>query len=294
MQTSIDKEILKKVELIRILTRQSVTSLFSGEFESAFKGQGLEFQEVREYLPGDEIRSIDWNVTAKTGYPHIKRFREERELSIYFLVDVSPSSSFGSGKKSRSEIAAEIVSVLSFSASMNNDRTGLLLFSDQPELFIPLSKGMNHTLQMVRQMLAYKPERKKTSISAALEFIGKVAQRRSVIFLLSDFYDTDYLDQIKIAARKHDVVNIYLFDPKEKILPSVGLINFIDSETGKSRILDTSNKKVRAEYEKRFTDRLSSLEKSLRKYGCDFLSMDITKEYVHILSQFFLRRERRK
>ena len=294
MQTSIDKEILKKVELIRILTRQSVTSLFAGEFVSAFKGQGLEFQEVREYLPGDEIRSIDWNVTAKTGFPHVKRFREERELSIYFLVDISPSSSFGSGEKSRSEIAAEIVSVLSFSASMNNDRTGLLLFSDQPELFIPLSKGMTHTLHMVRQLLTHKPERKNTSISSALEFLGKVTQRRSTIFLLSDFYDTDYLDQLKIAARRHDLVSIYLFDPKEKTLPSAGLINFIDSETGKQITIDSSSKRVRVDYEKRFNDRLVNLEKSFRKYGCDFLAMDITKEYIHTLSQFFLKREHRK
>ena len=294
MQVQIDKEILKKVELIRIMTRQRVTSVFSGEFESAFKGQGLEFEEVREYQPGDEIRTIDWNVTARTGFPHIKRYREERELSIYFLVDVSPSGAFGTTGKTRSEVAAEIVSILSFSASQNNDRTGLLLFSDRPELFIPPGKGMTHTMQMVRELLSFSPEGRHTSVAAALDYLGRVAHRRSIVFLISDFYDPGFYDQLKVTARRHDIVNLYLFDPAERQFPAGGIISFSDAETGKTLTLDTSSRRVRAEYRKRFEQRLEMLSRTFSKYGCDFLSLDISQEYIHSLSKFFLERERRR
>lgn len=294
MQISIDKEILKKVELIRIMTRQRVTSIFAGEFESAFKGEGLEFQEVREYQPGDEIRSIDWNVTARTGFPHIKRYREERELSIYFLVDVSPSGTFGSSGKSRSEVAAEIVSILSFSASQNNDRTGLLLFSDQPELFIPPGRGMTHTMHMVRELLSFKPEGRKTSISGALDYLGRVAHRRSIVFLISDYYDPGFYDQLKVTAQKHEIVSLYLWDPAEKSLPSGGLMSFTDPETGRTTTIDTSNRRVRAEYGKRFEQRLQMLKQTFSKYNCDFLDLDISKEYIHSLSRFFIGREKRR
>ena len=294
MQAPIDKEILKKVELIRIMTRQRVTSIFAGEFESAFKGEGLEFEEVREYQPGDEIRSIDWNVTARTGFPHIKRYREEREQSIYFLVDVSASGGFGSGEKSRAEIAAEIVSVLSFSASQNNDRTGLLLFSDRPELFVPLGKGMTHTLHMVRDMLTCQPEGRGTSISAALDFLGRVAHRRSIIFLISDFYDDDYRSKLTVAARRHEIVSLYLYDPLEKSLPAGGIMSFTDSETGRLVTIDTSDRRLRTEYEKRFEQRTSQLRQDFIRYGCDFLALDISREYIHDLSGFFSLREHRK
>ncbi|MDC7227335.1 MAG: DUF58 domain-containing protein [Spirochaetales bacterium] len=290
----IDKEILKKVELIRIMTRQRVTSVFAGEFESAFKGEGLEFEEVREYQPGDEIRTIDWNVTARTGYPHIKRYREEREQSIYFLVDVSPSGEFGSGGRTRSELAAEIVSVLSFSASNNNDRTGLLLFSDKPELFIPPGKGMTHTMHMVREMLTHKPEGHRTSVSAALDYLGQVAHRRSIVFILSDFYDPGFHRQLSISARRHEIVCLYLYDPAEKSLPDGGLVSFTDSETGRSTLLDTSSRRVRTEYERRFYERLDMLRSTFSRYGCDFLDIDISEEYIRSLSEFFIRREKRR
>lgn len=283
----IDKEIFRKVELIRINTRQSVTSLFAGEFESAFKGPGLEFQEVREYLPGDEIRSIDWNVTARTGYPHIKRFREERELSIYFMVDISPSSTYSSIGKTRNEIATEIVSVLSFSASMNNDRTGLILFSDDTELFIPLSKGITHTLHMVREMLTFKPRGEGTNIGRALEYLDKIANRRSIVFLLSDFYDSTWHDKLKVTSKKHDMVNLYLYDPGERQLPKAGLVEFTDSETGDRYTLDTSDKKIRQVYLERFERRRKELRQTSLKYGADFLDLDISKEYIHRLSGFF-------
>ena len=294
MSAPISKEILEKVELIRIITRKSVTSLFAGEFESAFKGEGLEFEEVREYLPGDEIRAIDWNVTAKTGYPHIKRFREERELSIFFVVDVSPSGEFGSSKKSRNEIAAEIVSLLSLSASMNNDKTGLILFTDHTELFIPLGKGLNHTLQMVRELLAFKPEKKGTSISSALNYLGKIANRRSIVFLISDFFDSEYEHQLKTASRKHDIVSLYLYDPIEKELPNAGLIELHDSETGESYTIDSSSKKVRIEYKKNFLHRFNFLKTLFRKNNCGFIDIDISKEYVHNLSNFFINRKKKQ
>jgi len=268
--------------------------MFAGEFESAFKGEGLEFQEVREYLPGDEIRSIDWNVTARTGFPHIKRYREERELAVYFVVDVSPSGAFGSGGRSRAEIAAEIVSVLSFSASQNNDRTGLLLFSDQVELFIPLSKGMTHTMHMVRELLSYKPTGKRTSIASALDYLGRVAHRRSIVFLISDFYDPGFYDQLKVTARRHEIVSLYLYDPVEKNLPDAGLLSLTDSETGRTLTVDSSSRRVRAAYKQRFTERLEMLNKTFKKYGCDFLDLDISREYIHRLSQFFLQRESRR
>ena len=291
---AIDKEILRKVDLIRITTRQSVTSLFAGEFESAFKGQGLEFQEVREYLPGDDIRTIDWNVTARTGFPHIKRFREERELSIYFLVDVSPSSGFGTGPKTRDEVAAEIVSVLSFSASLNNDRTGLVLFSDAVELFIPLAKGITHTLRMTRELLAHRSLGTGTSIAAALEYLGKVAHRRSTVFLLSDFYDDTWEDQMKVAAKKHDLVNLYLYDPREQELPKAGLMDFYDSETGGTYPLDTSDRRVRQAYSERFASRLAGLKAVSRKYGADFLELDTSEDYTRRLGSFFIQREKRR
>lgn len=294
MQTPIEREILKKVELIRIMTRQRVTSIFAGEFESAFKGEGLEFEEVREYQPGDEIRSIDWNVTARTGFPHIKRYREEREQSIYFLVDVSPSGGFGSSGRTRSEIAAEIVSILSFSASQNNDRTGLLLFSDRPELFVPPAKGMTHTMHMVRDLLSFKPEGQRTSIASALDYLGRVAHRRSIIFLISDFYDPGFHNELKISAQKHEIVSLYLYDPSEKSLPQGGLMSFEDAETGKITTIDTSDRRIRSEYEKRFKERLSSLKHSFRRYGCDFLELDISEEYIHSLSAFFALREHRR
>ena len=294
MSASIDKEILKKVELIRILTRQSVTSLFAGEFESAFKGEGLEFEEVREYQPGDEIRAIDWNVTARTGFPHIKRYREERELSVYFLVDISSSSDFGSRYKSRAEVSAEIVSILSFSASQNNDSTSLLLFSDQPELFIPPSKGMTHTMHMVREMLGHEPQNRGTSIKAALDYLGRVAHRRSVVFILSDYYDDGFLDQLKVAALRHDIVSLYLYDPLERELPSCGLLEMSDLETGRMLTVDTSSVRVRKAYAEKFNRRMAGLRESFRKYGCDFLEIDLSKEYIHSLSKFFLQREARR
>ena len=292
MSATIAREILRKVELIRILTRQSVTSLFAGEFESAFKGHGLEFEEVREYTPGDEIRTIDWNVTARSGYPHVKRYREERELSIYFLVDLSPSGEFGSSGKTRNEVAAEIVSVLSFSASMNNDRTALVLFSDEVELFIPPSKGSTHSLHMVRELLAHESTGEGTNIASALDFLGKVASRKSIVFLFSDFYDEGWTEKVRTSARKHDLVAMYLYDPLERSLPRAGVVDFTDPETGRTVTLDTGSKKVRIAYEKRFLSRLEKTEDRVREAFRRFSS---SRHFAGVRSQpvaFFSLKER--
>lgn len=292
---TINKEILKKVDLIRIMTRRTVTSLFAGEFESAFKGQGIEFEEVREYQPGDEIRTIDWNVTARSGIPHVKRYREERELSIYFLVDASASSYYGSAGKTKAEIAAEIVSVLSFSASQNNDKTALLMFSEEPELFIPLSKGIKHSMHMTRELLMHESARQETSITAALDYLGRIAHRRGIVFLISDFYDQGaWIDALKVNAQKHEVVGLYLYDPAERQLPDCGLMTLRDAESGELITVDSSSKTVRTEYERNFDRRLNDLKSTFYRYNCDFLSLDVSKEYIHSLSAFFLQREGRR
>ena len=284
------KEILEKVQRIQLFARHKVTSVFAGEYESAFKGHGLEFEEVREYMPGDEIRSIDWNVTARTGIPHIKRFREERELTIYFIADVSLSGDFASGGKTKNEIIAEIVSVLSLSASVNNDKTSLILFSDGIELFIPPGKGQTHGLHMIRELLAHEPEGRATDISAALSFLGKIAHRPGVVFLLSDFLDDTWEDELGVLSRRHDIVGLHVYDPLEKTLPNIGLVSLLEKESGQTRFVDTSSADVRRQYENRFRRRMENEERLFRSWGCDFLAIDAGREYIHDLSNLLLRR----
>ena len=290
----ISKELLKKIELIRISTRKAVTNIFSGEYESAFKGQGIEFEEVREYQPGDDVRSIDWNVTARTGVPYIKRFKEERELTILFLVDLSASGSYGSSEKTRNEAAAEIVAVLSFAAVNNNDKIGLIVFTDTVEMFVPAKKGYKHTLRMVRDLLIFKPESRKTSINASLEYLGKITRRKAVVFLLSDFFDSGYEHLLKITAKRHDFVTILLSDPTEKKLPRAGLAEIEDAETGETIIIDTSDRAVAAAYEKMNRNRVENLLSRFNSIGIDNIHIDIDSEWVHTLSAFFLYRERRR
>ena len=287
---TIPKEILEKVDRIQLFARHKVTSVFAGEYESAFKGRGLEFEEVREYMPGDEIRSIDWNVTARTGIPHIKRFREERELTIYFAVDVSPSGEFGSSGKTKNELAAEIVSVLSLSAAINNDKTSMLLFADDVEHFIPPGKGQTHGLHMIRELLAFKPEGTGTNIKKALSFIGRIAHRPGILFILSDFYDSDWENELSVLSRKHDVLALHIYDPLEKQLPDAGLLELTDRETGETGVVDTSSKEVRKAYERNFSERINAEANLFRKWGCDYLALDSSVEYIHELSQLMLRR----
>ena len=238
----IPKQILKKVKQVEIRTRGLVNDLFGGEYHSVFKGRGMAFSEVREYQPGDDIRLIDWNVTARNGSPFIKIFEEERELTVYLLVDISKSGEFGSQNQLKQEFGAEIASVLGFSAIKNNDKVGLILFSNDIEKYVVPKKGKSHVLRVIRELLYNTPKGNKTSIKNALDYLLKVAKRKSVIFLISDFIDDDYWASLKIVNRKHDLIGIRLFDPAEKLLPDIGVIKVRDPESGSSFWIDTSNK----------------------------------------------------
>lgn len=289
----ISKELAKKIRLIQIATRKAVTSVFAGEYNSAFKGQGMEFEEVREYFPGDEIRTIDWNVTARTGKPHVKRFREERELTVLLAVDLSASGSFGGADKLKNEIAAEVSAILSFSAIKNNDKVGLIIFTDEIEMFIPPKKGSTHVLRIVRELLTFKPGRKKTSIKNALEFLGKITSRKAVCFLISDFIDSGYNNIMRTMARRHDFVGISITDPREIELPSVGMITLEDAETGELVLLDTSDAGVRRAYKAQGLRRYDELRRQFLKMGIDHVQLRTDTEYVHTLSKFFISREQR-
>ncbi len=287
----ISKDIEKKIELIKITSRKKASGAFIGGYESAFKGQGIEFDEVREYQPGDDVRSIDWNVTARTGITHIKRFSEERELTIIFAVDVSKSQFFGTTSKSKLDVVAEIVSVLSFAATANSDRTGLLLFSDDIEEYIPASKGQSHNLRMVRDLLAFEPKGVKTDISSAVDFLQNVLDRKAIIFILSDFFDSGWEDKLKIAGMKHDVIALNVVDPLEKSLPNLGLLTVSDSENGNSMVIDTSSKRYRDKYKKEYLKRSKYLMQTLSKCGVSQIVIDSDKEWIDRVSLFFSRRE---
>ncbi|MEL1236503.1 MAG: DUF58 domain-containing protein, partial [Candidatus Neomarinimicrobiota bacterium] len=238
----IPKQILKKVKQVEIRTRGLVNDLFGGEYHSVFKGRGMAFSEVREYQPGDDIRLIDWNVTARNGSPFIKIFEEERELTVYLLVDISKSGEFGSQNQLKQEFGAEIASVLGFSAIKNNDKVGLILFSNDIEKYVVPKKGKSHVLRVIRELLYNEPKGNKTSIKNVLDYLLKVAKRKSVVFLISDFIDDDYWSSLKIVNRKHDLIGIRLFDPAEKLLPDLGVIKVRDPESGSSFWIDTSNR----------------------------------------------------
>ena len=238
------KEILKQVRQIEIKTKGLVNQVFSGEYHSVFKGRGMEFSEVREYNVGDDIRNIDWNVTARFGHPYIKIFEEERELTVMLLVDLSGSLLFGSLEKTKQQIAAELSAILAFSAMKNNDKVGLILFSDRIERFVPPRKGRTHVLRIIREVLSFEPEGKETNIKAALEYMNNAIKKRSIVFLISDFMDTGYEKILRIVGRKHDFIGIVLSDERELNLPDVGLIKLQDAESGEERYIDTGNKQL--------------------------------------------------
>ena len=289
----IDKELASKIRRIQIKTGRNVSSSFAGEYTSAFKGQGMEFEEVRAYQPGDDIKSIDWNVTARTGEPYIKRFREERELTVLLMVDLSASGNFGSTGKKRNDVAAEICAVLSFSAIRNNDRVGLLVFTDEVESFIAPAKGMTHIMRIIREILAFNPKGKGTSIENALTFLGKVQRRNSVVFLISDFYDTGYEKNLKIMAEKHDLVALSITDPLEIELPDCGLVTVRDGETGFFRTIDSSNRQLRKEWKKASLGRIDKLKKNMISLGMDHVHLDTGSDWIHSLSSFFMKRQHR-
>lgn len=289
----IDKELAAKIRRIRIQTRRNVSSTFAGEYNSAFKGHGMEFEEVRAYQPGDDIKSIDWNVTARTGEPFIKRFREERELTVILMVDLSASGNFGSTGKKRNYTAAELCSVLSFSAIQNNDRVGLLVFTDEVEMFIAPAKGMTHIMRLIREILAFNPKGKGTSISNALTYLGKVQRKNAVVFLISDFLDSGYEKKMKVMGEKHDLVAFSITDPLEMELPDCGLITVRDGETGFSRTLDSSSRVVRSYWKKASFKRIRKFKNSMLSMGIDHVHIDTGSDWLHSLSLFFMKRQQR-
>ena len=289
----IPAEILKKVRLIEIKTRHIVDNIFGGEYHSAFKGVGMEFAEVREYYPGDDIRAIDWNVTARTGKPFIKKYDEERELTVMLIVDVSASGFFGTGDSLKSDIMIELASILSFSAIKNNDKVGLLLFSDKIEEFIPPKKGKSHVLRVIREMIYHKAKDRKTDISIALEHIQKVLKRKSIIFLLSDFWDDSYQQTMKLINKKHDLINIQILDKAEIAIPKLGMVKFHDAETQKSAWIDTNNKQVQNISTKYIQNKNKVIKEFCKKNKIDFISIDTAEGYLNPLEQFFSTRMHR-
>jgi len=289
----IDKELASKIRRIQIKTGRNVSSAFAGEYNSAFKGHGMEFEEVRAYQPGDDIKSIDWNVTARTGEPYIKRFREERELTVLLMVDLSASGNFGSTGKKRNDVAAEICAVLSFSAIRNNDRVGLLVFTDEVETFISPGKGLTHVMRIIREILAFNPKGKGTSIEKAMNYLGKVQRKNSVVFLISDFIDNGYEQSLKIMAEKHDLVALSITDPLEMDLPDCGLVTIRDGESGHFRTIDSSSKLVRKEWKKASLLRIGSLKKKMTSMGMDHVHLDTGSDWIHSLSLFFMKRQHR-
>ncbi len=287
------KDIFKNIRRIEIRTKRLVNDLFSGEYHSTFKGHGIEFEEVRQYLPGDDIRLIDWNVTARTGYPHIKKFREERELSVIFLVDMSSSGFFGTRERFKEETAAELCAVLAFSAIKNNDKVGMIIFTDRIEKFVPPKKGKAHVLRMIREILYFKPVGTGTSISAALEYFNRVIKKKSVVFLISDFLSEDYIKPLQIANRKHDIIAMKISDPRELSFEDVGLIELEDAETGEVMVIDTGSQEFRLDFAQKAEADNYGLRRSFKLINLDFIQIITNQSYIVPLINFFKLREKR-
>lgn len=287
METS---EILKKVRQLEIKTKGLTNHIFAGEYHSAFKGRGMSFSEVRDYQFGDDVRSIDWNVTARFNHPFVKVFEEERELTVMLLVDVSESESFGTATHTKRSLVTELCAVLAFSAIKNNDKVGVIFFSDGMEKYIPPKKGKSHILFIIRELLSFTPKRKGTNISETLRFFNNAAKKRSIVFLLSDFFSGNYQDALNIAAKRHDVVGVQVYDPRDKELPPVGLIKMTDGETGASQWVDTGDKKVREFYTKQFQQHAQYCRNAFVKSGADLISIRTDEDYVKALQTFFLNR----
>jgi len=289
----ISKEILQKVRKIEIRTKGMVNNILGGEYQSAFKGRGMEFSEVREYNYGDDIRQIDWNVTARTGDPFIKQFEEEREQTLMLCVDISPSGLFGSNDQSKMELSIEICAVLAFSAIKNGDKVGLVLFTDEIEKVIPPKKGRKHVLRLIRELLTTEPEGTGTDLSEALSYVNRLLNRRAIVILASDFQDDEYDKQMKITSRKHDLVNILINDKLEDELPDLGLVPLRDAETGEEVLVDTSSKKVRQEYRKKREIQKKKLRNQFMRMKIDTIELDTNTSYIRPLMSFFRRRVQR-
>ena len=282
--------LLKKVRELEIISKRLTNHLFTGEYHSAFKGRGMAFKEVRDYQPGDDIRFIDWNVSARMGHTYSKVFEEERELSVYLLVDVSASSLFGTYKQTKKDLITEICAVLAFSAINNHDKAGVLFFSNTVEKFIPARQGRDHVLYMVREMINYKSHSATTDIVKALQFVNNVSRHKSIVFILSDFADAGYKDALRVAAKRHDVIGVQVYDRRDENLPKAGMLQVHDAESGKMLWLDTNDAYVRLQYNRQFHKIIDDAKATFRHAGADLLQLATGEDYVKVLQQFFIRR----
>jgi uncharacterized protein (DUF58 family) len=289
----IPKEILKKIRRIQITTLRMVTDVFAGQYHSVFKGKGIEFHEVREYLPGDDIRSIDWNVTARMGHPYVKKFVEERELTVMLLLDASSSCRFGSSGKMKNQLAAELCSVLAFSAIQNNDRVGIIIFTDRVEKFIPPRKGLSHVLRVIREALYFKPQGRGTDISSALEYLNRVTTRKTITFIISDFYDEGFKRLLSASNKRHDIVAVTITDPREIDMPDVGMIDLTDAETGQGLTVYTNDAAFRGRYRQDALGRIRQRKALFGSVDVDNIDIYTDKPYSSELIRFFKARERR-
>jgi uncharacterized protein (DUF58 family) len=289
----IPREVLRKVRQIEIRTRHLVADLFGGEYHSVFKGRGMEFAEVREYVPGDDTRAIDWNVTARMGHPFVKQFQEERELTVILVVDQSASERFGTRNRLKAELAAEVGALLALAAVQNNDKVGLVLFADSVELYVPPAKGRRHVLRVVREILYFRPRGRGTNLSAALDHLCRAQKRRAVVFVLSDFLASDYQRSLTVASRRHDVIALRLRDTREETLPSVGVVAIEDLETGREFLVDTSSRSVRRAFGDQVVRRERSFEDVVRQARVDRVDLWTDQDVVAPLAGFFRKRIRR-
>ena len=295
----IPRELFRKIRHVEVRTRGLVDDVFGGEYHSAFKGRGIEFAEVPPYQYGDDVRSIDWNVSARTGEPHVKLFEEEREQTLMLVVDVSGSEDFGSGEGAKRDLAAEVCAVLGFSALRNSDKVGLVLFTDRVERTVPPKKGKRHVLRLLRDLFAHEPQSRGTDIAAALDHVLRVQRRRAIVILVSDFLvpkgaETGVSRSLRVLAQKHDVVAIRLVDPREEELPAVGLLRVVDAETGRATLVDTSSRAVRRAFLRRATTRAARAEAALKGARVDHVTLRTDEDYVEPLSSFFLRRVKKR
>ncbi|MBA3272307.1 MAG: DUF58 domain-containing protein [Chthoniobacterales bacterium] len=286
-------EILKKIRALEIKTKGLVQTVFAGDYHSVFKGRGMNFDEVREYQAGDEIRAIDWNVTARLGTAFVKKFTEERELTVLLVVDVSASGSFGSGTQSKRELAAEVASLLAFSAIRNNDKVGLLLFTDSVELYIPAKKGRSHTLRLIREILFFEPQGRRTDPALALQYLNRVVSRRAVVFFISDFQTGDFSRELATTGRRHDFIAVHVQDEREKVLPNVGIITLEDAETGEQIEINTGDKSTRAHFAQLAEAQAADLTRTLHRNNIDTITLQTGRDYLPALRSFFKQRERR-
>jgi uncharacterized protein (DUF58 family) len=285
------KEILKKVRKIELKTKGLSSMVFSGSYKTNFKGRGMSFSEVRAYQYGDDVRNIDWNVTARMNEPHVKIFEEEREQTFMLLIDVSGSAFFGANVQSKNEFVAEIASTLAFSAITNNDKVGVIFFSDKVEKYLPPKKGQNHTLRIIRELLYIKPENKETNIGLAMKYLTNLIKRRCTAFIISDFMSQDYANSLKVAASRHDIIGIHVYDKRELSIPNVGLLPVVDAETGKMQWVDTSSDKVRKKYQAQFEGNLKFFKDTFNRLGADTMSVATHESYIKALRKFFKERK---